>query len=255
MTQADNNDPYETKPTDSLAASLQPAQKMTNLPPLATGRRRPEVEEELVKWHQMSETDQDTALRAETEGHRLWSHEALVHICRQAYKAGDNKRLNLAFEALTRAATPLLLFQVRYFPQPERGDQVQEIMLRLFKAITVEKADFAEFSFAAFGKRRAVELFRSYKARFEAVHDRIEPDQDGDPVDELPGTAHDAEMLALYSIAREKLPANLRTVFLQYYKLGLNMDEIAAQHGITASAVGKRLKKATDMLSHSGDTK
>jgi|ERR1700735_1902824 len=255
MTQADDNDPYETKPTDSLAASLQPAQNMTNLPPLAMGRRRPEVEEELVKWHQMSKTDQDTALRAGTAGYRLWSHEALLHICRQAHKAGDIKRLNLAFEALTRAATPLLLSQLRFFPRSDRVDQVQEILLRLFKAITGDKADFAEFSFAAFAKRRAVELFRSYKARFEAVNDRVEPDQDSDPVDELPDKAHDAEMLALYSVAREKLPPNLRTVFLQYYKLGLNMGEIAAQHGITASAVGKRLKKATDMLSHLGDSK
>lgn len=247
----DNGEPDELEPAALLVAGDQPALETTSEPPLVG--RRLEIEAELAEWDRLSADEQTAALRSEVSGRRKLSHEVLVSICCQAVEARDRKRLNLAFEALIKSATPLLLSQVRGFPKDDRPDVVQEIFTLLLKAIRAKKTDFAEICFASFSRRRANDLYRAHKRRFESKGQRIEPDVEADPVDELPGFAPNAEWWALFSTRLSKLPDTQRAYFIQHYWQGLTLKEIAAHYQVDASTVGKQLKKAVATLGLSGD--
>ena len=221
-------------------------------PPLANGERRPEVEEELRRWYAMNETEQLHSLRAFVKGPCEFSLEALVHISRQASTVGDCKTLNLAFEALNKEATPLLLYQARRLTRDERFEQVQEVLLQLFKAIRADKADFAESNFAAFALRRAISLYRKWKVRFEGVNQRVEPTNEFDPLDDLPVRMPSAEVLALLAHSLDKLPPKHLEVFIQYYRLGMTQQEIAEHHRVTVRSVHNWLKSAKGAMGLSG---
>jgi RNA polymerase sigma factor (sigma-70 family) len=247
---SDNGDPDELEPAALLAAGDQPASETKSEPLLA--RRRLEIEAELAEWNRFSSEDQTAALRNEVCARPRLSHEVLVCICRQAVKANDRKRLNLAFEALSKSATPLLLSQVRGFPKEDRRDAVQEILTLLFKAILAKNTDYAEVCFASFSRRRAIELYRAHKRHFESVAQRIEPAADTDPIDDLPGFAPNAEWWALFSTKLNKLPDIQRAYFILHYRQALTLKEIAAHYQVDASTVGKQLKKAVATLGLSG---
>ncbi len=212
--------------------------------PLASGERRAEVEEDLKRWYAMNEAEQIHSLRASVEGPCEFSFEALVHISRQAFTVGDRKTLNLAFEALSKKATPLLLYQARMLPRDERSDQAQKVLLQLIKAIHADKADFAESYFAAFTLRSAISLYRKRKVRLEVVNQRSEPTNEFDPIDNLPVRMSSPEVLALLARSLDKLPVKHREVFIQYYILGMTQQEIAKHHRVTVRSVHNWLKSA-----------
>ena len=94
-----------------------------DVPRLARGERRPEVEAELESWYALDSEHRASLLRAAVDGTRMFKFETYVHICRQAFAAGDRKLVNLAFEALAKAATPLLLYQAKGEEEVARGPQ------------------------------------------------------------------------------------------------------------------------------------
>jgi len=126
------------------------------------------------------------ALREVVAGTRTASTEALICICRLAYEAGDRAKVNLAFEAASKTATSLLLSQAFGRAEDERREHAQEILLKLFAAIRAGKSQLAEKFFAAFAKRRAIDLFRRREALLESKLDRAEPAGDVDPIDIVP---------------------------------------------------------------------
>ncbi len=213
-----------------------------SVPPLASGQRRPEVEEELRRWYAMNTTERQEALRAGMEDCRTFSTEALVHISRQAYMDGDLEAFNLVFEVFTKRATPLVLVQAWGVADDERYDQAQEVFEHVFKSIQTDKADFAEINFAAFARRKAISLYRAWKTRFENVSERIEPTDEFDPVDVLPARTTSVETQALLARSLDKLPDKDREIFRQYHRLGMTQEEIAEHHGITVRSVHNRLK-------------
>ena len=144
-------DPMESNAVSGHEPSLL---KRSLVPPLANGTRRPMVEEELRRWYAMNEKERLLSLEECAEGRREFSIEALVHISRQAFGEGNRRDLNLAFEVLSKKATPLLLSQAWRLPREERLDQAQEILLQLFTLIQANKANFAESQFAAFARRK-----------------------------------------------------------------------------------------------------
>ena len=73
--------------------------------------------------------------------------------------------LNLAFEALTKRATPLLITQAWGLSKAERLEQVQEVLIKIFTAIRDGKGEFAAQRFAAYTRRRAVEMYRARKRK------------------------------------------------------------------------------------------
>jgi RNA polymerase sigma factor (sigma-70 family) len=221
--------------------------------PLTNGSRRPDVEAELVSWLTLAGAQQCLALRQVIEGGRAASAEALVHLCRGAHEAGDRQTLNLAFEALGKRATPLLLSQAWGLSADERREQVQEILLEIFEAIRKNKADFAESNFAAFARRKAISLYRSRRARYEGANKRIEPTEEVDPLDNIPARIPSADARALLAISLDKLPPKHREVFIQYHQFEMTQEEIAAHHRVTVRTVYSWLKSAEAAVGLSGD--
>jgi RNA polymerase sigma factor (sigma-70 family) len=222
------------------------------VPPLKSGTRRPEVEDELAGWYAMDRPEQLAALRAAAAGNRLFSVEALVHICCQADAARNRAGLNLAFEALSKVATPLLLSQAFGQAADERFDQVQEILLHLFKAIRSGTADYAEVNFASFAKRKSISLYRARASRFEGSYTRIEPSEELDPLDDVPDRLPSQEAQAALSRALDKLSPKFRAVFIQYHVMGLTYEEIAQQHEVDESTVRSWVKRANAIVGLAG---
>ena len=220
---------------------------------LAKGRRRAEVETEISEWITLGDADRKAALRQIIAKRRAASPEALVYVSRRADEAGDRGMLNLAFEAFSKVVTPLLLSQARGLPAPERHDQAQQVLLEAFAAVRQGRADFLEVNFAAFAKRRAISLYRERRARFEGANRRVEPTDAADPLDETPDRVPSAEMRALLAVALDKLPAKHRAAFIQYHRLGMSQEEIAAHHGVDVRTARSWLKKAGVALGLTGE--
>jgi RNA polymerase sigma factor (sigma-70 family) len=230
-----------------------------SVPALTSGQRRPEIEAELARWYRLDQARHRSELQAEVEGLRAFSLEALVHVSREAFRRGDRKTLNLAFEALSKAAAPLLLSQAWGLAHDECLEQVQEILLNTLEAIRADKADFAEINFAAFAKRRSISLFRSRQTRLEGISERIEPTDELDPIedvaepqDDLPARLQRVEAAAFLAQSLDKLSPRHREVFIQYHCLSLTQGEIAKHHGVTARTIRLWLKRATDTIGLSG---
>ena len=222
------------------------------VPAVTGGERHPEVEDELRRWYALSETERFQLLRESMERRRVFSIEALVHICRQMFASGDRKALNFAFEALSKEATPLLLSQAWGLARDERHEQVQEILLHLFEKIQINKADFAEINFAAFSRRKAISLYRKKKTRFEGANQRIERTDEFDPLDNLPARLPTPEVQALLAHSLNKLSPKHQEVFIQYHELRMTQKEISEHHGVTVRSVYNWLKSANAAIGLSG---
>jgi RNA polymerase sigma factor (sigma-70 family) len=223
------------------------------VPALTHGTRLPEVEVELQAWGRLNKQQQRAALGEVIRGEWHASPEALVHMCRRAYEAGDRQALNDAFEAFAKRVTPLLLSQARGLARDERQDQAQQILLETFQAIQEGKADFAECRFAAYAKRKAISLHRKRCARFEGVNHRLEPTGDRDPLDHVPSRIPSVEARALLAYALERLPPKHRAAFIQYHCYEMTQEEIAAHHGVSVRTVYAWLKKSETAVGYSGE--
>ena len=224
------------------------------VPRLARGERRPEVEAELEHWYALDSKQHVRLLRAAVDGSQTFCFETYIHICRQAFAADDRRLLNLAFEALSKTATPLLLYQAKGkgMSREDREEQVQEILLEIFNAIRVGKADFLESNFKAFTLRKSISHYRRRRARFEGANQRIEPTDEFDPIDNLPARLPSQELRALLNLALEKLSEKHQAVFIQYHLYKMTQVEIAQHHGVTVRTVYTRLKAAEAAIGLSG---
>jgi len=252
-------DPHEHTPPEHPTAGVAVDLGAASVPALTRGQRRPAVEAELSLWYRLDQVHRLTELRAGVEGRRAFNLEALVHVSREASRSSDRETLNLAFEALSKLAAPLLLFQARGLSRDERREQVQDILLHILEAIRADKADFAEINFAAFAKRRSISLFRSRQARLEGIGERIEPTDDLDPIDDmaeppddLPARLMRAEAMALLARSLDKLSSRHRQAFIQYHCLSLTQEEIAKHHRVTARTIRLWLERANDTIGLSG---
>jgi RNA polymerase sigma factor (sigma-70 family) len=212
-----------------------------------------EVEAETAQLDAMDWPTLRALLQEVVAGTRMASTEALIRICRRAYDAGDRAKVNLAFEAATKTATPLLLSQAFGLADDERREQVQEILLQLFAAIRAGKSQLAEKFFAAFVKRRSIDLFRQRESRLEGKLERAEPTGETDPIDALPDRTPLVEAHALLWAAVGKLPPKLRMAFIQYHRFGMTQQEIAEQNKVDVRTVHQWLKEACAALGHKGD--
>lgn len=201
------------------------------------------------------EAAQQAALREVIAGKRQTTAEVLITMCQRAHQEGDRATLNLAFEALSKIAAPLLLSQAWSLSAEDRRDQVQHILMEVFAAIQAGKGGFAQRHFAAFAKRRSISLYRKRRSQFEGVNKRIEPSENDDPIDGLPARLPSAEVRALLAIAIDKLPPKHRAAFIQYHRFEMTHEEIAAHHGVDESTVRYWLKKAAVATGLTGDEK
>ncbi len=211
------------------------------------------VEAETAQFTAMDWPTLRTSLREVVAGTRTASTEALIRICRRAHEAGDRAKVNLAFEAASKTATQLILSQAFGLAEDERREQAQEILLQLFVAICAGKSELAEKFFAAFVKRRSIDLFRRRESRLEGRLERAEPTGETDPIDALPDRTARVEARALLWAAVGKLPPKLRTAFIQYHRFGMTQQEIAEQSKVDVRTVHQWLKEARAALGHEGD--
>ena len=179
----EGDDPADDEPPATALAQGDTDSEGETARPLAGDCPRPEIEAELESWRGLDAADRRTALRQVIEGGRAATAEALVRLCCLAHDQGDRQTLNLAFEALSKAVTPLLLSQAWGMAADERREQVQEILLETFAAIQSGKAGFAANRFAAFARRRSISLYRARCARFEGINEREEPTSEDDPLE------------------------------------------------------------------------
>lgn len=224
------------------------------VPRLACGKRRPEVEAELANLYDLDSEQRASSMRATVDGTQTFNCETLVHISRRAFAAGDRKLLNLAFEALAKTATPLLIYQARgkWMSPQDREEQVQQILLEIFEAIRADKADFLESRFKAFTYRRSISHFRKRRARFEGANQRIEPTNEFNPIDNVPARLPSEEARALLYSALDKLPEKQQAVFIQYHLFKMTQAEIAQHHGATVRSVYNWLKVTETAIGLSG---
>jgi DNA-directed RNA polymerase specialized sigma24 family protein len=75
-----------------------------------------------------------------------------------------------------------------------------------------------------------------------------------DPLLDIPMRGSSTEALALLECAEDRLPDELRRVFIQYHRLGMTHEEIAQQHGVSARSIYSRIKKAEAAIGYSGET-
>lgn len=230
------------------------AERPHSLPPLSSAVRRPEVEEELGRWYALDDAQRLEALREALAGRREFSIEALAHINRRALASGDRCAFDLAFEALSKRAAPLLLWQAGRLglDGDERRETAHEVLIHFWEAIRDDKADFAESNFGVFALRAAISLCRKKKPRRQAVKRETKPAEKADPLESIPVRDPSPEELALLNHGLDKLSAKQREVIIQYYLLGMTQQEIAEHHGVTVRTVYNRLKTASAAMGLSG---
>lgn len=228
--------------------------KLAQTPPaLWSDARRQQLSDEFAQWNDLERPKRLAALREAVAGRRAASLEVLTQLCRQAVEAGDRQKLNLAFEALSKKAAPLLFSQAWGLTKEDRRDQVQEVLLKIFAAIQNGRAGYAESNFAGFAKRRAIELYRARQGRWEGANERIEPTEMVDPMDKVPARLPSQEARALLARSLDTLSPKHRAAFIQYHHFGMTQEEIAHHHEVEVRTVYNWLKKADTALGLSGD--
>lgn len=236
--------PVETATEDGPSTIPRPASfRETNGKPSA-------IENELRHWETLSRPEQQDCLRSVVETGSGFSYETLVRICSDALRASDVRLLNLAFEALAKKATPLLL---RLAPsqssEQDREDHAQEILTQVFEDILSGNTGFSARNFVVFARRRSIDLYRRRKRRLEAHLVRIEPTEDDlDPLDQLIAPSLDPQNEAALRETLGKLPERLRQPFIQHECLGMTQREIAEHHGVTDRTVRNWLAEASRKL-------
>lgn len=247
------DDPADDEPPATTLAQGAAESEDEPACPLAGGRLHPEIEAEFESWRSLDAAVRRTALRQVIGGDRTATAEALVRLCCLAHEQGDRQTLSLAFEALSKVVTPLLLSQAWGMSPDERQEQAQEILLKTFEAIQDQKAEFAASRFAAFAKRRAISLYRTRQARFERVNEREEPTDEDDPLDKVPARIPTAEARALLARALRKVSLKQRTAFIQYHLHEMTQEEIGTHHRVNVRTVYSWLKKAGAVVGLTGD--
>lgn len=240
----DHQVPLDSIETEALEAVPEPDD-----PPPA----REDLDAENRDWDAMTVAKKRAGLREVIKGTRPAPPEALVRLCCRAHEEGDRATLNLAFEALAKRASRLLMSQAPGVSIDERRDHAQEVLLKIFNAILDGKAAFATQRFAAFCRRRSIELYRAHKSTWEGANRRIEPTEDDDPLDRVPSRATGPEFRALVSLALAKLPRQQAEAFIQYHHLGLTHAEIATQHGVTGRTIQTWIGNVKQALDISGE--
>jgi RNA polymerase sigma factor (sigma-70 family) len=230
------------------------------VPPLKKYTRRDDVAAELLRWHALEESARADQQRDAASGVKTWSPETLMHATRRAYAEGNRRKYLLAFEAFAKRATPLLLSQAGDVADHEREDHAHEILLRTWKDIQADKAEYAEAYFADYAKNKAIDLHRARKSTFEGAYRREEPSGpsdagDGpetDPLDDLADRMPSPEARAMLARSVGKLEGKRRDVFIQYHVNGLTYEEIAAHHEVDESTIRNWVKRANALVGHQG---
>jgi RNA polymerase sigma factor (sigma-70 family) len=212
-----------------------------------------QVDAEMALLSALDASSLAKALRGVIAGSNDVSTEALVRVCTGAYQAADRGLINLSFEALAKTATPLLLSQAWGLTREEADDQVQQILMELFRSIKSGKSRLAGRFFAAYAKRRSISEYRKREARFEGSFTRTEPEGDYDPLDEVPDRLPSQEALVLLQREIEKIQPEHRTAFIKYHYFGMTQQEIAKEHGVDVRTVHEWLKKAAIAVGLKGD--
>ena len=208
---------------------------------------------EFASWNSMDVLARNVALREVIAKKREATPEVMVRLCCQAHDAHDRSTFNLAFEALAKITMAQLIAQSGQ-RTPEAGEeQARDVLLKTLAAIRGGKADYATRYFFGFAKRRSIELRRSQQHQFEKVHWRKEPTDTNDPLDAVPDRTPSAEARALAAVALDKLPAKQRAAIIQYYRLEMSQEEIAANHGVSVRTVFSWLTKAERAIGLAGD--
>ena len=218
-----------------------------NVPPLERGTRPPKVEAELTRLYSLTDEQRLDIFRTSAQTGSGCSCEALVHFCSRARAADDERLVALTFEALAKTATPMLSSLAWSRIPADREDHAQDILKYTFKAIQAGRADFLECRFAAFAKRRTIDLFRKENRQFESQLVRDEPVENHDPLEAVPDRRLDPEDETMLREALGKLPRRLRQPFIQHL-WGRTNAEIARLYGVTARTVYTWLKEASRIL-------
>jgi DNA-directed RNA polymerase specialized sigma24 family protein len=182
--------------------------------------------------------------------------EVLIYLLRVAITNADRALLNLAFEALSKLATPALLKHARILPPDEQSEHAQEVLMRVFAAAKQGGAtiDYAEVNFNDYLKCRSIERLRERNNDFEVVSRRINPTDTYDPLNSVLDRDPSLEGRVLLQMAIAKLPRKLKEVFLQFHFLKLTQEEIAQQHdGVEPRTIRNWLAEAKKILGMSGD--
>lgn len=232
-----------------------------DVPPLAANnpaagsreRRLAALDAEFTSWNSMSVLARNAALREVIARKREATPEAMVRLSCQAHDANDRPAFNLAFEALAKITMAQLIAQSGQRTPEAREEQAQDVLLKTLTAIRGGKAGYATRYFFGFAKRRSIELRRSQTLQFEKVHWRDEPTDTNDPLDAVPDRTPSAETRALAAVALDKLPPEQRAAIIQYYRLEMSQEEIAAKHGVSVRTVFSWLSKAKNAIGLAGD--
>ena len=123
--------------------------------------------------------------------------QTLIYLVRMAIANTDHTLLNLAFEALSKLATPALLKHSRMLLQDERSEHAQEVLMRVYAAAKQGGAaiDYAEVNFNSYLKCRSIERLRERNDDFEVVSRRINPTDKYDPLNTVPDREPSLEVL------------------------------------------------------------
>lgn len=244
---------------DDLEQKLAQADSKLDLATLTSSNSvneyRPDVTAEYQGWILLNDTELRQQLHAVIRGSQdAPKPEVLIRIA-QAKVAVDEPLMVLAFEALAKANTELLLYQAWFLTLEERQQQAQEVWTRLFKAIRNGKARFAADNFAAWAKARAIDLYRTRMRTIEHSQLRAEPSEEHDPLDEIAAMGPRHEYQAILAHDLRKLPDKQREAFLQYHCLDMTQEEVAKHHDVTVRTVYTWLKRAETLLGMQGDQK
>jgi len=237
-----------TDPETDQAASGMPNRRI-----LATRKHLAEVDFETEFLGKLPPTELRSALREVVAGSRAVLPESLVRLAVTAHHARDRRLLSLSFEALTKTVTPLLANQAWDLNGEDIRDQVQEVLERLFEDIREGKTGMAGRVFAAWAKRRSIDLYRKRVARFEGAFARKEPTPDGDPLDDVSDRIPSQEARVMLGRHIRKLPTIHALAFIRVHVFGMTRAEVAKQMDVDVRTLHDWLKKSAEVLGRDGE--
>lgn len=248
--------PELDEPADLLAAAgddpVTRVKKRTRMSPEAKARHLEHLALEKDRWHRLDTSGRRATLEAIVAGKGGFSAETLVYICRTAFEAKDKLLFRLAYAALVKIVTPRLLRRAWGIDRDDRQSQANEILALVYQAIESGKSQYAEMFFDGFANRKAVSLYRKRENEFERSNQRLEPNEEFDPLDHIAESGPNHDVRVLLRRAINKLPPNPRAAAIQHYLLGMRKAEIAAHHEVDESTVRYWLKTANEQLGLAG---
>ena len=222
---------------------------------LSKQKRCSEVETEIRVLIALPADELKARLRQCIAGSAPILGETLIYLVRTAITAADHALLSLAFEALSKLATPSLLSHAWMLPKDEQLKHAQEVLMRVYAAAKQGGAaiDYAEVNFNDYLKCRSIDRLRERNDDFEVLNSRINPTDEYDPLHTILAREPSLEGHVLLQIAIARLPPKLREVFIQFHFLKLTQAEIKRQHNVrTTRTIRNWLAEAEAMLGMSG---